>query len=259
MTARIHPTAIVDENASIGDDVVIGPYCIVGSNVVVGNNVTLHDRVSVIGNTTLNDGVEVHVNAVIGGIPQIASGTEPGQLIVGSRTVIREGVAIHVGSNNGLTSIGKECYFMTGTHIGHDCVIGDRCVLANGASIGGHSKVGKDVMFGGHATCHQYTWVGDHAMIAGGAVLVGDLIPYGLASGNRAVLDGVNFVGLKRRKFNRESIRLIDATVKAIFYGNGTFENRIVTASAKFNNRFEINLIFDFIRANRPRPLCKVS
>lgn len=259
MTANIHSTAIVESNAQIGDNVVIGPYCIVGSEVVLGDNITLHDRVSVIGSTRLDEGVEVHANAVLGGTPQIASGTEPGQLIIGAKTVVREGGVIHVGSDKGLTSIGSRCYFMTGTHIGHDCVVGDRCVLANGASVGGHSKIGKDVMFGGHATCHQYTWVGEQAMIGGGAVLVGDLIPYGLASGNRAKLEGINIVGLKRRNFDGAVVRLIDTAVKAIFYGDGTFEQRLSSAKAQYSGSSELDVLFDFIGASRPRPLCKAK
>lgn len=259
MTARIHSTATVDSHAKIGNEVEIGPYCVVGSDAVLADNVILHDRVSVIGNTQLERSVEVHANAVLGGTPQIAGGTEPGQLIIGTNTVVREGVAIHVGSNKGLTSIGSECYFMTGTHIGHDCEIGDRCVLANGASVGGHSKIGKDVMFGGHATCHQYTWVGQNAMLAGGAVLVGDLIPYGLASGNRATLDGINIVGLKRKKFDVTIIRLIDTAVKAIFNGEGTFEQKVKSAQSQYGDRPELDLLFEFITSNRPRPLCKAT
>lgn len=259
MTARIHSTAIVDSSAEVGNKVVIGPFCVIGGEAKLGDNVILHDRVSVFGNTRLESSVEVHANAVLGGTPQIAGGTEAGQLIIGAKTVVREGVAIHVGSNRGVTSIGSECYFMTGTHIGHDCTIGDRCVLANGASAGGHSKIGDDVMFGGHATCHQYTWVGDHAMIAGGAVLVGDLIPYGLASGNRAKLDGINIVGLKRRKFDVDIIRLLDSVVKAIFKGTGTFEQRVKSAQSQYGDYPELDILFDFITANRPRPLCKAT
>lgn len=257
MTVRIHSTAIVDSKAQIGDEVVIGPYSVIGGNVVIGDNVVLHNHVTVIGNTKLGDGVEVHANAVLGGIPQIASGTEQGDLVIGTKTVLREGGVIHVGSNKGTTKIGSACYFMTGTHIGHDCVVEDHCVLANGASIGGHSVVGKNVMFGGHATCHQHTWIGENAMLAGGAVLVGDLIPYGLASGNRATLDGINMVGLKRRKFSRESIRLINKVVKTIFYGDGIFENRVNSSQTEYGEHRELQVLFEFIKADRPRPLCR--
>ena len=158
--------------------------------------------------------------------------------------------------NGGVTRVGDGGYYMTQTHIGHDATVGDNVIFANGATLGGHVTVGDFVILGGLSAVHQWGRVGRHAFVGGLAAVVNDVIPYGIAHGNHAHLDGLNVVGLRRRGFSRELIHDVRAAYRLLFAEEGTFQERLDDVAQTYAKTAEVMEIVDFIRADAARPLC---
>jgi UDP-N-acetylglucosamine acyltransferase len=256
----IHSTAIVHKNAELGEGVEIGPYCTVGPDVVLGDNVRLISHVSVDGVTRLGEACVLHPFARLGGEPQhLGHKGEKTRLEVGPRNLIREAVTFNTGTaaGRGVTTIGADGLFMTGSHVAHDCIVGDHAVLANNATLGGHVTVGDFVFMGGLAAVHQFSRVGRYAFIGGLSAVTKDVIPYGSVWGVHAHLEGLNLVGLKRRGFARETIRDLRAAFRLLFADEGTFKERLDDVSRVFVGVKEVMEIVDFIRADADRPLCQ--
>lgn len=260
MTTDIHSTAIVEPGAELGEGVTVGAFAIVGAGVKLGDGCKIHQRATVIGRTELGANVEIFPGAVIGGAPQILGFKDDGtsRLTMGEGTVIRELVTIHAGSpaHGGLTSIGANCLLMVGSHVAHDCHIGDKCVIANNVQLGGHIVVGDQVWMGGMAAVHQFCRIGQHAFVGGGAIVVADVIPYGSVIGNHAHLAGLNIVGMKRRGFSRQSIHDLRAAYRMLFAKEGTFNERLADAEETYGECKEFIEIRDFIRSGKSRSLC---
>ncbi len=256
----VHPTAIIEDGARLGDGVVIGAYAFVGAGVTLGDGVRLHHHASVTGDTRIGAGCEIFPFAHVGGAPQII-GLPPGHtpLEIGETCVIREHVTIHGGSPSGfgLTKIGPDCYFMVGSHVGHDGQVGRKCVFANDAILAGHVTLGEQVWLGGQSATHQFVRIGDHAFLGGGAILVEDLVPFGSAVGNHAELAGVNVNGLKRRGFSRADMREIRAVYAALFEGEGSFAERRARAEADHGDRPLARQVLDFLSGDAKRPVCQ--
>jgi UDP-N-acetylglucosamine acyltransferase len=194
---NIHPTAVIDSGASIGKGVSIGPYCVVGPNVQLDDSVTLKAHVVVDGRTIVGAGTTIYPFASIGSEPQdLKYRGEPSVLIIGGNNTIREHVTMNPGTAEGglRTVIGNNCLFMVGTHVAHDCVIGDHVVMANNATLGGHVRVGDRVVVGGLAAVHQFIRIGAYAVIGGTSGVESDVIPFGRVKGDRAYLAGLNLV-----------------------------------------------------------------
>jgi len=255
----IHPTAIVSKGAQLDDSVVIGPYCVVGEAVTLGRNVRLTSHAVVEGVTTVGDDCEIHAFANIGGPPQhLAHKGEPTELRIGPRNIIREHVTMHTGtaSGRGVTTVGSDGLHMVGSHIAHDCIVGDHVVLAKGATLGGHVVMGDYVFMGGLAAVHQFSRVGRYAFIGGLAAVTKDVIPYGSVWGNHAHLEGLNLVGLKRRGFSRETISAMRGAYRLLVADEGTFQERLEDTAQTFGETPEVMEIVNFIRAEANRPLC---
>jgi UDP-N-acetylglucosamine acyltransferase len=255
----IHPTAIVAKGAQLDETVTIGPYCVVGEGVTLGRNVRLTSHVVVEGVTEVGDDCEIHAFANIGGPPQhLAHKGEPTQLKIGPRNIIREHVTMHTGtaSGRGVTTVGADGLHMVGSHIAHDCIVGDHVVLAKGATLGGHVEMGDYVFMGGLAAVHQFSRVGRYAFIGGLAAVTKDVIPYGSVWGNHAHLEGLNLVGLKRRGFPRETISAMRGAYRLLMADEGTFQERLEDTAQTFGEVAEVMEIVNFIRADANRPLC---
>ena len=195
MQTTIHPTALVSETAALGQNVTIGAYCVIGDKVTLGDNVTLHSHVVIDGNTKLGQGSEVFSFASLGLAPQHTHYEgEDSELIIGRNNVIREYVTFHPGTavGNMRTVIGDNNLFYVGSHIAHDCIVGSHVILANGVNVGGHVEVGDYAYFGGNSAIHPFVRIGSHSIIGGGTAVTADVIPFGLASGPRAALHGLN-------------------------------------------------------------------
>jgi UDP-N-acetylglucosamine acyltransferase len=254
----VHPTAVVHEGARLEPGVEIGPYCIVGSQAVLGAGVRLLAQVVVDGLTEIGPECVVHPFAVLGGPPQhLAHRGEPTRLVIGARNVIREHVTMHTGTaaGRGVTTVGSDGLFMVGSHVAHDCIVGDHVVFANNATLGGHVQVGDHVFMGGLSAAHQWSRIGRHAFIGGLAPVTRDVIPYALV-GNDAHLEGINLVGLKRRGFSREAINDLRAAYRMLFAQEGTLQERLEDVARVFGASAEVMEVVAFIRAEAARPLC---
>ena len=220
----IHPTALIEDGAQLGAGVEIGPFCHVGPRTVLQDGVRLLSHAVVKGVTRIGARTVVHSGAVLGGEGQIRGNDFPeGRLEIGADCVLRELVTMNCGSrkDKGVTLVGDRGYFMAGSHVGHDCVVGDDVTFANSVALGGHSQIGDGVIFGGLSAVQQFCRVGKGAMVGGITGINRDVIPYAMAFGDHAELAGLNLIGLKRRGLTRETINALRAAFRAIFYGEG--------------------------------------
>lgn len=257
--SRIDPTARIEDGAVIGDGAVVGPYCIVGPNVTVGPECRLIAHVNLAGQTTLGAGCTVYPFASLGTPPQSLSYRgELTKLEIGEGCTIRESVTMNAGTvgGGGVTRIGARGYFMAYSHVGHDCIVGNDVIFANSATLGGHCEIGDYVFFGGLSAAHQFVRIGSQAMIGGVSGLRGDVIPYGLASGQFAYLEGLNVVGMRRRKFTAQRVRLIREFYRRLFHGNGVFAARLAAVQPMASEDRAIAEILAFIGDGVKRPLC---
>ena len=256
---RVHPTAIVDPAAQLADDVEVGPFCTVGPQVELAAGVRLVSHVVVEGVTQVGEAVVVHPFAMLGGAPQhLAHKGEPTRLVIGPRNVLREHVTMHTGTvrGGGVTTVGADSLYMVGSHVAHDCVVGDGVTFANNATLGGHVQVGDGVFLGGLCAVHQFTRVGRYAFVGGVSGVTKDVIPFGSVWGVYAHLEGLNLIGLKRRGFAREPISNLRAAYRLLFGPEGTFQERLEDVARVFSGAPEVMEIIDFIRADASRPLC---
>ncbi|MFU8881805.1 MAG: acyl-ACP--UDP-N-acetylglucosamine O-acyltransferase [Rhodobacterales bacterium] len=229
MPSRIHPSAIVEDGAQIGTDVVIGPFCHIGPHVTLYDGVHLHSHVVLAGQTEIGPQTEIHPFSVIGGIPQdLKFKGEETRLIIGARNRIREHVTMNTGTagGGGVTRIGDDGLFMAGCHIAHDAQIGNRVIVVNSAALAGHCVIEDDVIIGGLSGVHQWVRIGQGAIIGAVTMVTNDVIPYGLVQAPRGVLDGLNLVGLKRRGVPRADITALRAAFQMLAQGEGAFQDR---------------------------------
>lgn len=254
----VHPTAIVADGAILGEGVRIGPYCMVGDRVELGAGVELVSHAVVMGNTSIGAGTRIFPFASIGHEPQdLKFHGEQSRLEIGERCTIREAVTINPGTEGGgmLTKVGNDCLIMANAHVAHDAIIGNNVIMANYVGIAGHVRVGDNVIFGGTCVIHQFTRIGAHAFVGAQSMVDGDVIPYGMAVGNRAVLTGLNLVGLKRRKFDREAIHRLRAAYRQIFASEGTLRERVDDAAELFRNDALVQEVVSFIAEGVDRPI----
>lgn len=258
----IHPTAVVDPLALLGSNVKIGPFCIVGAGVKLGDNVELKSHVVVEGKTVIGKNTVVYPFASLGQPPQILKyAGEDSETIIGENNTIREYVTIQAGSKDGgmLTKVGDNCLLMVGVHVAHDCHVGNNVIFANYVSIAGHVIVGDHVVIGGLSAVHQYVKIGNHAMIGGLSALTRDLIPFGLAANERAKLEGLNLVGMKRRGFDKnESLEAIKA-IGELFDNSRIFADNIKIVNDKYQNNKVVEQIIEFVKQDSTRDFCGPS
>lgn len=215
----IHKTAIIDSNAKISKNVTIGPYSVIGPNVEIGEGTIVQSHVNITGNTSIGKNNQIYPFASIGNDPQdLKFKGEKTLLEIGDNNKIREYVTINPGTEGGgsKTKIGNNCLFMVSSHIAHDCVVGDNVILANNVPLGGHAHVDENAIIGGNSAVQQFTRVGKFAMIGGMCGVVRDVIPYGIAHGNRSILQGLNLIGLRRKNISNKEILSLSEAYKII-------------------------------------------
>ncbi len=260
MSARVHPSALVETGARLADSVEIGPFCHVGPQVTLDEGVRLISHVSIAGVTRVGARTVVHPGAALGGEGQIRGNDFPeGRLEIGADCVLREMVSMNVGSRKGggITTVGARGYFMANAHVGHDCHVGEDVTFANSVALGGHSIIADGVIFGGLAAVQQFCRVGKGAMVGGLTGVNRDVIPYAMAFGDHVELAGLNLIGLKRRGLSREAINAMRGAFRAIFYGKGgDIPSRAREARARWPDVAQVGEIVDFILADAKQPLC---
>ncbi len=254
----IHPTAIVDPSAQIGENVVIGPFSCVGREVVIGDGVELKSHVVLDGRTTIGRDCAIFPFASIGHRPQdLKYSGEDSVLKIGERNIIREYVTINPGTKGGgmETRVGDDNLFMVGAHVAHDCIVGNHVIMANNATLAGHVIVGDFAIIGGLAAVHQFCRIGRHAMIGGMSGVENDIIPYASVMGGRASLSGLNLVGLKRRGFTKEEIGSLRVAYRQLFAEEGLLSERIEDVAKQFPDLKAVMEIIEFMRADSSRGL----
>jgi len=256
---KVHPSAIVEPGARLGSGCSIGPFCHVGAEVVLGDGVELVSHVVLAGRTDIGARTRVFPFASLGHPPQdLKYRGEPSTLSIGSDCLIREGVTMNPGTRGGgmHTRVGERCTFLAHSHVGHDCQLGNDVILSNNVMLAGHVSIGDYVILGGGAGVIQFTRIGAHAFVGGLSGLESDLIPYGLAVGNRAHLSGLNLVGLKRRGFSRETIQELRRAYRLLFAPEGTLAERIEDVAQEFAQQAEVQEIVRFLREGGDRSIC---
>jgi len=260
-SATIHPTAIIEDGARLGTDCRVGPYCMIGPDATLGDGCELISHAVVAGRTTIGAGTRIFPFASIGHQPQdLKYEGEASTLTIGANCQIREGVTMNPGTKGGTmtTSIGDNCAFLANSHVGHDCSIGDNVIFSNNVMLAGHCTIGNFAIVGGGAAIIQFARVGSHAFVGGMSGLENDLIPYGMAIGNRAYLSGLNIVGLQRRGFSREAIHDLRRAYRLLFAEEGTLAERLEDVGSEFSEHPIVNEILEFIREGGKRSLCTV-
>lgn len=260
MAREIHPTAVVDAGAELGDGVQVGPYAVIGPDVVLADGCKIHSHTVIGGRTTIGARTEVFPFASIGLRPQdLKYRGEPSELIIGSETVIREHVTMNPGTEGGgmVTRVGDRCLVMVGSHIGHDCDVGNGVIMANNATLAGHVQVQDHAVLGGLSAVHQFVRIGRNAMVGGVTGVERDVIPYGSVMGDRARLSGINIIGMKRRGYSRDDINAVRKAYRLLFAVEGTFQERLQEVAEEFAECPPVMEVVDFIREDSSRKICQ--
>ena len=254
----IHKTAIIDSLAKISSSAEIGPYSIIGPNVEIREHTIIQSHVNITGHTVIGKDNKIYPFASIGSDPQdMKYNGEKTKLSIGDGNTIREYVTINPGTvqGGGTTKVGSNNLMMIGAHIAHDCIIGNNIVIANSAAIAGHAEIGDHVIIGGNCGVQQFTRIGKMAMIGGMTGVSRDVIPYGLSTGNRNYLNGINIVGLRRSKISNKEIIGLTNAYKEIFKSESLSDNL-----KKLNGEFKANIlvkeVVEFINKDKKRPIC---
>ena len=254
----IHKTAIIDTKAKISSTANIGPYSIIGPDVEIGDHTIIQSHVVISGHTSIGKNNKIYPFASIGNDPQdMKYKNEKTKLLLGNNNTIREYVTINPGTiqGGGITQVGSDNLIMISAHIAHDCMIGNNIVIANSAAIAGHAVIEDYVIIGGNSGVQQFTRIGKMAMIGGMTGVSRDVIPYGLSTGNRNYLNGINVVGLRRKKVsNKEIIGLTDA-YKEIFKTESLNEN-LNKLNGEFKENNLVKEVVEFISKDKKRPIC---
>lgn len=257
--SKIDPTARIADGAVIGEGCFIGPYCVIGPDVVLGDECHLDAHVSIMGHTTIGARCRMSPFVSLGSPPQdLSYRGEPTRLEIGEDCTIREGATMNVGTvkGGGITRVGARGFFMNNSHVGHDCIVGSDAIFATSATLGGHCIIGDFVYIGGLSAVHQFARVGSQVMIGGVCGVRGDIIPYGLANGQYAQLEGLNIIGMRRRKFTRDRLATVRGFYQKLFHGPGVFADRLAAVQPMAAEDPAIAEILTFIGEGKLRPLC---
>ena len=259
--AAIDPSARIVDGATIGKDCTVGPFCVIGPNVVLGDGCRLAGHVSITGHTIIGPRTVIYPFASLGTPPQsFKYRGGPTRLVVGADCDIRENVTMNTGTEDdgGLTQVGDHCLLMVGSHVGHDCTVGNNVVFANNTLLGGHVAVGDNVVFGGGAAVRQYVRIGAGAMIVGLSGVRADVIPWGTVQGPLAYHVGLNVIGMRRKGLTKAEILNMRRAYELLFFGPGEYRARIDKVEAEFGGDPHVANMIAFIRTGK-RPMTMAS
>ncbi|CDZ38686.1 acyl-ACP--UDP-N-acetylglucosamine O-acyltransferase [Neorhizobium galegae] len=257
-SARIHPLALVEDGAVIGENVVVGPFSHVGPRVVLKDGVELLSHAVVSGRTEIGRNCRIFPMAVIGGVSQsLHEAGEDSTLTVGDNCVMREGVTMNCGTvgGGGKTVVGNNCLFLANSHVAHDCQLGNDIIMSNNVMLAGHVHVADRAILGGGCAVHQFTRIGRQAFIGGLSAVNYDVIPYGMLNGNPGVLGGLNVVGMTRAGIERATIHTVRRAFKQIFEGESNIRANAAAIRNDYADCKEAMEILDFIAAESDRAI----
>lgn len=247
----VHPTAIIHPHAQLSADVVVGPYAVIDEEVKVGRGCRIHAHAHLAPYTTIGEGCEIYSYASVGTPPQdLKYDGRRTETIIGDNNVIREFVTINRGSVGGdeVTLIGSNNFFMAYSHVAHDSIIGNHVVMANAATLAGHVTVHDYATLGGLSAVHQFVRIGPYAYIGGKTGVTKDIPPYMLVSGHRAKLYGLNTIGLKRKNFHPNVLKILKQCYRILFLTEKTLREALEVAESQFGDVEEVRILVDFIR-----------
>ena len=252
MSTSIHPSAIIDPGAEIGDDVVIGPYAVIEGNVTIGSGSVVNAGAFIGWGTRLGKEVKVFPSAVIGTVPQdLKFGGEETTLEIDDRTVIREFATLNRGTSaRGKTAVGADCLLMSYSHVAHDCLVGDNCILANSATLAGHVILEDWVIVGGLVPVHQFVKIGCHVMIGGGWRVPKDVPPYTIAAGDPLKPVDINKIGLSRRGFSDEAVSQLKKAYKTLFRSKKDMRCSLEELESFGDHGPEVEHLIEFIKTS---------
>ncbi|MDC1159360.1 acyl-ACP--UDP-N-acetylglucosamine O-acyltransferase [Candidatus Pelagibacter sp.] len=253
----IHKTAIIDSKAKLNKNVNIGAYCVIGPNVEIGEDTIIQSHVSITGNTIIGKENKIYPFVSINDPQDLKYNSENTNLTIGDNNTIREFVTINPGTvgGGGKTIIGNNCLFMISSHVAHDCYVGNNVIIANNVPLGGHAIIEDNVVIGGNSAVQQFTRIGKMAMIGGMTGVLHDVIPYGLSTGNRNSLQGLNLIGLRRAKFENKDILGLNDAYKEIFVSKNLTEN-ISKLNGSFQENPLVKNVIEFITKDKKRSIC---
>ena len=253
----IHSTAIIDPKAKISENVHIGPYCVIGPNVEINENTEIQSHVNISGHTKIGKGNKIYPFVSINDPQDLKYNGEPTNLVIGDNNKIREYVTINPGTvgGGGKTIIGNNCLFMVSSHVAHDCQLGNNIIIANNVAVAGHAIIDDHVIIGGNSAIQQFTRIGKMAMIGGMTGVLHDVIPYGLSTGNRNSLQGLNLIGLRRSKFDNKDILGLSDAYKEIFATKNLTEN-LSKLNGSFKDNPLVKDVIEFITKHKKRSIC---
>ncbi|MCX7759901.1 MAG: acyl-ACP--UDP-N-acetylglucosamine O-acyltransferase [Hydrogenothermaceae bacterium] len=254
MSVNIHPTAIVSEKAKIGANVEVGPFSIIEDDVEIGDDTVISSNVRIKRYSKIGKNCQIYEGCVIGGLPQhLGFKGEISYVEIGDNTVLREYCTVNRGTSfdDGITKIGSNCYLMAYVHIAHDCKVGDNTILANCVTLAGHVRVGSYVFIGGLTPIHQFCRIGDYAMVGGASAVDKDVPPYTRASKNHVMLYGLNLVGLKRRGFTNQQIKLLKEAYRILFRTSKTLSEGIKEVEETLAKTPEIENLINFVKTTK--------
>lgn len=252
MASRIHPTAIVDPSAEIGEDVEIGPYCVIHAGAVVGSSCWLQNNVTIDGGTTIGSGNEFFAYASIGQRTQdLKYAGEPTYCEIGDDNVFREFVTVHRSTNaDDKTIIGNNNKFLAYSHVAHDCKVGNHIISSNNGTLGGHVIVEDYAILGGMTGIHQFCRIGKHALTGGCTKIVQDVPPFMIVDGNPAEVRSVNKVGLERRGFSEDAIRALREAQRLLYRKNLNVKQALSAIEDLDDEGGVLADLLEFIRAS---------
>ncbi|TZF91162.1 acyl-ACP--UDP-N-acetylglucosamine O-acyltransferase [Cognatilysobacter lacus] len=260
MTTRVHPGAIVEPGARLGDDVVVGPFCYIGDGVEVGDGTQFGPHCSVLGPTRIGGRNRFMGHCAVGGEPQDKKfAGEHTELVIGDDNTFREFVTLNrgTGSGGGVTRIGNDNWLLAYVHVAHDCQVGDHCIFSNNATLAGHVTVGDHVILSGFAGVHQFCRIGAHAFVGMGAFVNGDVPPFVMvAQEDYGRPRGINAEGLKRRGFDTARIAAIKRAYRALYVAGGSLDEARERLAGLADESADVRMLLDFVRGG-DRPLLR--
>ncbi len=260
MSVKIHPTAVIEQGAELGQDVEIGAYSVIGENVTLGDGCVVAPHVFIDGHTTIGKNNRFHSHSAIGGEPQSVSyKNEPTLTVIGDNNVFRENITVNRGTvgDEGITSIGSDNLFMAYVHIAHDCRLGSNLLFSNNASLAGHVRCGDHVVLAGYTLIHQFVRIGEYSFCGVNTYCTLDIPPYMLVAGDRAITRGINVRGMRSRGFeDKDALLELKRAYKVIYRAGHTMAGAMevlenaAAEGGKGVNCPQVRRLVDFIKAS---------
>ena len=249
----IHPTALVNPAAKLGENIIVGPYALIEADVEIGDDCIIGPHAVIYNGARIGNRVKIFQGASVANFPQdLKFAGEKSVFIIGNDTIIREFATLHRGTKEtGKSSVGKNCLIMAYGHVAHDCSVGDNCIIANAVQIGGHCHIEDWVIIGGSTPVHQFSLIGEHSMIAGGIRITQDVPPYILTAHTPASFAGLNVIGLRRRGFKNDDIQILKEAFGLLYSKSYNVSQAVEVMKTKFGENVYVQKLIEFLSKSK--------